>query len=176
MTSSLAIYTMQGNQGTIGMAAPKERSCKGGVGADGSVGMTISGPGGESVELSIPNGQGPSVFLACPYFSSAQSIGGCFGSDAPVIGETVNQLSQAEVYVVDPAGVQGAGPLSGGIYSDESVVIWIPGSELTGSLGQYNRGYSVRADCVMPQSNATTCRAILNFVSAWYVNPALAGF
>ncbi len=177
MASDMAVYTMPGGMGTLGMVAPKGWTCKAIVGADGSEGMTISGPNGAAVELSIGNGQGPTVSMACPYFQSAQSMPECGGEpDVPVIGETVNQLSQTEVEVIDPPGVQGAGPLSGGNYTDESVEMWIPGSELAGPAGQGDQGYALRTDCAMASSEAATCRAILNFTSYWYASPSLAGF
>lgn len=184
----MAVYTMPGGKtftpgrsvGLLGVLAPKGWTCKTAIGANGSEGMAIFGPQNAEVEFSLPNGQGQSVTLACPYFTSAQAISPCAGSStdpaADVIGETVKHLTSSEVEVIDPPAVLGAGPLSGGDYTDESVVVWIPGSKLSGQAGQGKLGYAMRVDCALPQSEAGTCTAILNFASYWYASPSLAGF
>jgi hypothetical protein len=160
-----------------GIIGPKGWTCKGVVGADGGVRMTISGPKAQAIELSIPNGQGPSVMIGCPYFASAQAISPCRDlTISPVIGESVKSLSSTEVLVTDPPLVQGNAQLSGGKYADESLVIWIPGYDLSGNAANGKVGYAVQADCAMPASDQNLCRAVLNFVSYWYVDPSLAGF
>ncbi|MGH7704254.1 MAG: hypothetical protein ACRENY_00150, partial [Candidatus Dormibacteria bacterium] len=82
----------------------------------------MSGPKGEGVELYVPNGQGPSATVACPFFASAAAYGTC-NPGGPAIGETVQTLSQEEVEYRDPPDVLGNGELSGGRYADEGVVI-----------------------------------------------------
>ena len=173
LMGKLTVYVMAGG---LGVAAPSGWQCKAIENADGGRTINVIGPQSQGVELTVPNGQGPSVSLACPFFATAKVMDPCdLYSSPPVIGETSQRLNPSAELFKDQAYVDGNGQLSGGQYPDEGIVIWVPGDKL-GSASSDNQGYAVQTDCAMASSSNGLCRAILNFVTYWYLNPSAAGF
>ena len=166
LMGSVSVYTMTPyGKTSFGMIAPKGWKCQGVYGADGGVGMTVRGGNSMAVELSVPNGAGPSISQAAPFFSSARAME-TWLHPLTVIGETSTRLSSTEVQYTDPPLVKGNGQLSGGHYSDMGLVIWIPGVDMQPPTS--NGGYSMQVDCAMPASDQDICRAVLNFAIDWY--------
>lgn len=175
LTLYVAANATGGGASNLAVSAPSGWKCVAGYGADGAASITVTGPGSQSVYLSIPNGQGPSTALGCLFFPEAQATNYCeqIGQSSPpsIIGETVQQLSSSEVLYKDPAGVKGNGALSGGNYLDEGVVIWIPSSKL-GAFGSGDPGgYAVQADCALSSSESGLCEMILNYTNQTYDDP-----
>lgn len=173
LMGNLTVYVMAGG---LGVAAPSGWQCKAIKNTDGGITINVIGPQSQGVELTVPNGQGPSVSIACPFFATAKVMDPCdLYSSPPVIGETSQRLDPSVELFKNPADVKGNGQLSGRQYLDEGIVIWVPGDKL-GSASSGNKGYAVQTDCAMASSSNGICRAILNFVSYWYINPSAAGF
>jgi hypothetical protein len=170
----MAFYVMSA---TYAMEAPKGWTCTGTFGADGGVNLKIVGPGTDQIQLTIPNGQGPSVAMACLYFVSAQAVPPCAGSNAfPSTDETINHVSNSEVLIEVPAHGTSTLAITGYPLPVQSVILWKLSNALSGPNAKSILGYAVEGDCALPSSQALACHAALNFVSSWYGNPAHANF
>lgn len=174
LPATMAYYVMSG---TYGMEAPRGWTCTGTFGADGGMNMKIVGPGSDQIQLTIPNGQGPSVTMACLYFVSAQAVPPCAGSNAfPSTNETINHVSNSEVLIEVPKRGTSTLAITSYPLPVQSVILWKPQNALSGPSAKNDLGYAVEADCALPSSQALACHAALNFVASWYADPAHANF
>jgi hypothetical protein len=106
-----------------------------------------------AVSIQLPATEGPSAYLACPYFTSAATRlqGNGITCQGPPNGEQTYQDGPNIIEFEDPPGVEGLTGPSGGLFPANGVVVWIPSST-----------YAAEALCTLPESDHETCTAILN--------------
>jgi len=167
--------------GPLLILAPRSWHCDGGLGADGSMSVTVYNPHAgffptavngyqpqQAVTAQVPSaGTNGPLFLACTFFADAayalrQSGNRCGGAIPMPLGE---RDSRAGLYLhtfADPPGVSGNGSPSGGRNPANGFVTWYPAADNHGLVA------AVSATCTLPQAAHATCTAILNdFLRRW---------
>ena len=173
----VSLYEMSTAAGTLALIAPSGWSCTALSAADGGRLMTVSGPNSQREILSVPNGQGPSVAQACPFFPSAAAISKCYTANSSWFANaTTTKVSSEIVHLNVPANT--TLPLGGSAspYPTNISEIWLPGGALNGSAATSNQGYAVEFDASLTPENSNMADAIESQIDDWYSNPSTAGF
>jgi hypothetical protein len=140
--------------------APANWSCSYGFGADGTWGVTSTSP--VDVNSNVAAAAASSTLSAiwfdlCGFYAyRAAGFGTC--PNGPAHGERVVRRAGSAVYFVDPAGVKGTAPGSGGHLATHGVVVEIglPGERPT----------AVVEGCTLPPAQLSWCQPMLqDFVS-----------
>ncbi len=164
---------MPGGTNGFALPGPPGGSCSAVVYADGGVSLTITVSGG-ALALSVPNRQGPSAGLACPYFASAAAVEPCQTSTSSSVSVQVVSPSTVEL-VIPPRTTAPRTSLAGGGNEDLALVTWVPGSDL-GPASSGNLGFAAIAECALPQSESSTCNQVLSLAQQAFGQPTVFGY